>query len=144
MDANNQPLTTDQRGTSFNRKVGNAVDIGAFESSGFMLAATSGRGQVTAGNTAFPDPLVVTVTANQAAEPVVGGRVTFTAPANGASASVADGTATSGTVTANGIPSFYAVTATASGAPGSASFSLTNTCPTITVTNPATTTGTYN
>ena len=71
---------TDQRGIS---RVG-AVDIGAFESRGFTIAATSGSGQTTPILTAFALPLTATV--NSAfAEPVAGGLVTFNAPGSGAS-----------------------------------------------------------
>ena len=119
--------TTDQRDIP---RVG-AVDIGAFESSGFTLAYTSGSGQTASG--AFFDPLVVTVTANNPIEPVAGGLVTFTPPASGASATISanpaviggDGTA-SATASSNFIGGSYTVSATAAGAPGAASFSLTN------------------
>src|SRR5262249_55014293 len=63
-----------------------AVDIGALESSGFTITVTSGGGQSTNVATAFSAPLVVTVTANNAREPVAGGLVTFTPPPSGASA----------------------------------------------------------
>ena len=87
IDAGNNALipagvTTDQRGPP--RIVNGTVDIGAFESSGFTIAVTSGSGQTAAG--AFAAPLVVTVTANNPNEPVAGGLVTFTPPASGASA----------------------------------------------------------
>jgi hypothetical protein len=120
--------STDQRGIG---RVG-AVDIGAFESSGFTIAVTSGSGQATLGNTAFFAPLVVTVTANNPNEPVAGGLVTFTPPLSGASATLsptpaiikADGTA-SVTATANDVRGAYTVTASASEATP-ASFALTN------------------
>ena len=120
-------VTTDQRGLP--RIVNGTVDIGAFESSGFTIAVTSGSGQ-TAGRFA---PLVATVTANNPIEPVAGGQVTFTPPASGASAVVtgspatlsASGTA-SVTATSNALAGSYTVSATASGALGAASFSLTN------------------
>ena len=113
IDAGNNALipagvTTDQRGLP--RIVNGTVDIGAFESSGFTIAVTSGSGQ-TAG-VAFA-PLVVTVTANNPIEPVAGGQVTFTAPASGASADLTGNPATIG---ANGTAS---VTATANGVAGS-------------------------
>src|SRR5262249_5254009 len=67
-------ITTDQRGTGFPRKVNPpvtpVVDIGAFESSGFQIAMISGDVQTTEGNTPFASPLVVSVTANNAIEPV--------------------------------------------------------------------------
>ena len=91
IDAGNNALipagvTTDQRGLP--RIVNTVVDIGAFESSGFTIAVTSGSGQSTGVLTAFPAPLVVTVTANNPIEPVAGGLVTFTPPASGASATL--------------------------------------------------------
>jgi CSLREA domain-containing protein len=134
IDAGNNALipagvTTDGRG--FNRIVSGTVDIGAFESSGFTIALTSGSGQTASG--AFPAPLVATVTANNPIEPVAGGLVTFTPPASGASAVLTGNPATlsaSGTASitaaSNAVGGSYAVSATASGAPGAASFSLTN------------------
>ena len=71
-------VTTDQRGCP--RIINSVVDIGAFESSGFTITVTSGSGQSTGVLTAFPAPLVVTVTANNPSEPVAGGLVTFTPP----------------------------------------------------------------
>ena len=119
--------TTDQRGFA---RVG-AVDIGAFQSSGFTIAYTSGSGQSASG--AFPAPLVATVTANNPIEPVAGGLVTFIPPASGASATIqgspavinGDGTA-SVTAASNFIGGSYTVSATAAGAQGAALFSLTN------------------
>ena len=57
IDAGNNALipagiTTDQRGLP--RIVNTIVDIGAFESSGFTIAVTSGSGQSTGVLTAFP------------------------------------------------------------------------------------------
>jgi parallel beta-helix repeat protein len=125
----------DQRGQA---RVG-AVDIGAFESQGFTITVTSGGGQSTNISTAFSAPLVVTITANNPVESVAGGRVTFTPPASGASATIsgspttisATGTA-SVTATANGFAGSYTVSATARGITTPASFSLSNR-PTITV-----------
>ena len=119
--------TTDQRGFA---RVG-AVDIGAFQSSGFTIAYTSGSGQSASG--AFAAPLVATVTANNSIEPVAGGSVTFTAPASGASARIpgspavisADGEA-SVTAASNFVGGSYTVAATAAGIEGAALFSLTN------------------
>ena len=119
--------TTDQRGFA---RVG-AVDIGAFQSSGFTIAYTSGSGQSASG--AFAAPLVATVTANNSIEPVAGGLVTFTPPATGASARIpgspavisADGEA-SVTAASNFVGGSYTVAATAAGAQGAALFSLTN------------------
>jgi hypothetical protein len=137
IDAGNNALipkgvTTDQRGLP--RIVNGQVDIGAFESSGFTISVTSGTGQSTGVNTAFPAPLVVTVTANNPIEPVSGGLVTFTPPASGASATLTgspaaisgSGTA-SVTATANGSAGSYSVSAMARGITTPATFSLTNT-----------------
>ncbi len=134
-------LTTDQRGAGFNRQVGSAVDVGAFESRGFTLAILSGNNQSASVSAAFTNPLRVTVTAIGAGEPVTGGQVTFTPPGSGASAGIAGNpatisgsTATSGIVTANAIIGGpYNVAASATGAT-SVNFSLTNTNvpPTIT------------
>ena len=52
VDGEGNPLTTDQRGMP--RVVGAAVDIGAFESSGFTLAIVAGNNQSTPPNTVFP------------------------------------------------------------------------------------------
>ncbi len=124
-------ISTDQRGAS--RPTSGAADIGAFESSGFTLAVTSGSGQSNGITTAFSAPLVVTVTANNPSEPVAGGLVTFTPPPNAASATLngspatisATGTA-SVTATANATTGTYVVTASATGVTSAASFSLTN------------------
>ncbi len=121
--------TTDQRGSG---RVG-AVDIGAFESSGFTLAVTSGSGQATLVSTAFSAPLVVTVTAKNPTEPVAGGLILFTAPPSGMLAILIGDPATIGptgtasvTASANGTVGSYTVSATASGITKSVSFSLTN------------------
>ncbi len=124
-------VTTDQRGLP--RVVNAVVDIGAFESSGFAIAVTSGNGQSAGVLTAFPAPLVVTVTPKNPSEPVAGGLVTFTPPPSGASATLggnpapisASGTA-SVAATANGIVGSYSVSATARGVTVVASFGLTN------------------
>ena len=134
---------TDQRGIA--RSQQSIVDIGAFESRGFTLALTSGSNQSAFVNTVFANPLVVTVTANSAGEPVNGGKVTFTPPGSGASASIAgnpitiSGSTASGTATANGtVGGPYTVTASTNGAPSSVNFSLTNTNPPPTITAGAT------
>ena len=117
------------------RIVDGKVDIGAFESGGFVLSPSSGTLQSTLINTAFAAPLLVQVMANNPGEPVQGGQITFTVPATGASASLApanpvsiaaDGTA-SVTARANGEASSYQVTATTAGATSPATFDLTNT-----------------
>ncbi len=145
IDAGNNALiptgvTTDQRGLP--RIVNGVVDIGAFESSQFTITATSGSGQSTAFSTAFPAPLVATVTANNPIEPVAGGMITFVPPLSGASAVLSGSPATisaTGTVSvtaaANGIVGSYTVSAGARGIPTPASFSLINQAiPTITTT----------
>ena len=124
-------VTTDQRGLP--RIVNTVVDIGAFESGGFTIAVTSGGGQTAGVLTAFPAPLVATVTANNPIEPVAGGQVTFD-PAHercmailtGSPATIGAAGTASYTATANGIPGGYAVTATARGITTPASFGLTN------------------
>jgi hypothetical protein len=120
---------TDQRGQG---RVG-AVDIGAFESQGFTIAVTSGGGQSADVSTAFSAPLVATVTANNPIEPVAGGRVTFTAPSSGASATLVGSPATLGaagtasvTAAADGSAGRYAISATARGIATPASFGLSN------------------
>lgn len=106
---------TDARGVA--RPQGPHGDIGAFESSRFTLAITGGNNQRTPVNTAFALPLRVSVTPNNPVEPVNGGRVAFTPPASGPSASLATSPATiaSGAArvnaTANGIRGAYVVTA---------------------------------
>lgn len=126
----------DQRGVA---AVGRR-DIGCFESRGFRVSlptANSGSGQVTAPNSAFALPLTVQVSANYPFEPVAGGRIAFSAPTVGASASVAaplalitaandsGGTGTASTaVTANGTSGSYAVAARVG--TSSVPFALTN------------------
>ncbi len=121
--------TTDQRGSS---RFG-AVDIGAFESQGFTFTAVHGGTPQTANiGTAFTNPLAVTVTAKNSAEPVNGGVVQFTAKpaANGATAIlvsssfvIAKGQAAV-VATPNDVLGGYTVVATSGGL--SVSFSLTN------------------
>lgn len=116
INAGNSPLAADQRGLA---RVGTS-DIGAFELRGFTMAATSGTPQNTTVNTAFGNPLSVTVTANNAIEPVAGGIVNFTAPTTGASAiltspATIDATGQASTAaTANTKAGSYTVTASAS------------------------------
>ena len=105
------PITTDQRGEPLDSP---DPDIGAFQSQGFTLTAVAGSTpQSTSPDSAFANPLAVTVTANNAVEPVAGGIVTFTAPSSGASAILSGTTATIGS---NGVAS---VTATANATAGS-------------------------
>lgn len=79
-----KPLTTDQRGVS--RQANLTVDIGAFESRGFTMSATSGTPQSRPVNRMFA-PLVVTVN-SASGDPVAGGLVFFRAPTNGPTAIV--------------------------------------------------------
>jgi hypothetical protein len=138
LNAGNNALAaglTDQRGSGFNRIVNGIVDIGAFESRGFTITATSGTPQNATILTAFGSPLVANI-ATSGGEPFVGGVITFTAPASGASATLTGGTITaratingsgqaSTSATANGLAGAYNVTAS-SASSTSASFSLTN------------------
>jgi large repetitive protein len=132
-----EPLPVDQRGPGFLRVLNSVVDIGAFESHGFNISASSGTPQSATITTAFALPLVAAVTSNSG-EPVAGGLVTFTAPAIGATGRFpgnsatatsvlnSSGAATSPTITANSLAGTYGVLAAANGVTGSASFSLTN------------------
>ncbi len=122
---------TDQRGLPLDSP---NPDIGAFQSQGFMLTATSGLSQIALAGTAFDDQLSVTVKANNTVEPVAGGTVTFSAPASGASATFnPTGAVTIGSngmasvsATANGTVGSYTVSATTAGAASAGLFSLTN------------------
>ena len=110
------------------------VDIGAFQSQGFVVTPVPGSVPLsTPVNQAFPKPLVFAVTANNPVEPVDGGIVRFTVtPAGGASARLSADTATiaggmvSVTATANSTMGKYVVSATATGADPDG-FALTNT-----------------
>ncbi len=124
-------LTTDQRG----EPIPSSPAIGAFQSQGFTLTpSASSTPQVVAPGIAF-NPLALTVTANNPAEPVAGGVVDFSVnPATGgASANLSAASATIGAngvaqvgATANATNGSYTVTATTAGAAGPATFSLTN------------------
>jgi filamentous hemagglutinin family protein len=125
----------DQRGAS--RIFDGLVDIGAFESQGFSLTPLANTTpQSTNINTSFANLLGVQVTENfvKAAIPAAGILVSFTpssSAANGLFAGNANvftnnlGIAVAPTLTANGIPGDYSVSATAYGF-NPASFSLTN------------------
>ena len=99
INASNSPcpngVTTDQR--SISRSDG-ACDSGAFESRGFSLTKVSGDNQSTGPGSAFAAPLVVSVSSS-AGEPVDGGVVTFTGPAQGAGIATSPATATIGAST---------------------------------------------
>ncbi len=131
IDAGSNGLATnaDQRGVA--RPQQGTVDVGAFESQGFVLSLVSGTPQTTPVNAPFASPLVVGVAPNFAGEPVDGGRVTYSAPGAGASATLSGpaiiaGSQASATATANAIVGSYSVTAAASGATGAPTFALTN------------------
>jgi hypothetical protein len=139
----------DQRGII--RPQGAGVDIGAFESQGFILTKTGGDGQSTLATAPFPNPLAVTV-ASAHGEPANSGAVTFTVAPNGGAAAtfgtlpgctltngnptatctIAGGAATTPSLTANATVGSFTVTAAASGAP-TQTFTLTITAPTIAV-----------
>jgi LPXTG-site transpeptidase (sortase) family protein len=131
----------DQRGVA--RPQGSACDAGAFESHGFNLAYSSGSGQSAQFGSAFTNPLLVTVTAKNAAEPIDGGKITFTGPSSGAGissitnqATISGGSASLSPTANNMVGGPYSVIASASGSADAPDFSLTNTClPSITVYN---------
>ena len=118
---------TDQRGISRD----STPDIGSFESQGLTITISSGNNQSTAVNTAFSQPLVVTVSSAYG-EPVSGGQVSFTAPASTTSASLTSSTVMIGSdgtahvrATANASLGSYSVSVSASGAT-TVPFNLTN------------------
>jgi hypothetical protein len=133
----------DQRGAS--RLTAGHCDIGAFESQGFTLTPATGSTPQSANvNTAFANPLAVTVTAINPDEPVDGGMVSYTtdpALVVGATLSAATATIASGqasvTATANDTPGSYSVTVRASSA-SPVNFGLINS-PSSDTTPPATT-----
>jgi hypothetical protein len=100
------------------------------------IVATSGSPQSASVGQKFTAPLTATVTTSGVG--TSGEKVTFTAPASGASGTFANGTATetditnnlgvatSSTFSANATAGTYKVTASVSGASSSVSFSLTN------------------
>jgi hypothetical protein len=111
------------------------IDIGAFQSQGFILKVVAGgTPQSATVGAAFSNALAVTVTANNPVEPVNGGIVSFAATPvggaaamlSGAAASIAGGVG-SVTATANSSMGTYLVSATASGAAPAGAFVLTNT-----------------
>jgi hypothetical protein len=114
-------ITTDQRGLPLDVP----IDIGAFQSQGFVLSLASNTSPQSAPTgEAFANPLVVTVVARNPAEPVTGGIVSFaiTPDAGGAGAGLSAATAIIGadhhaqvTATANAIEGNYSVTALTAG-----------------------------
>jgi hypothetical protein len=122
--------TTDQRG----QPRSSHVDIGAFQSQGFILTPVPGSTpQLAAAGSAFADPLAVLVKAINSVEPVDGGVIGFAAPSSGASATLSATTsAIAGgqagvTATANTTLGAYTVTAMTAGTAMGAGFALTNT-----------------
>jgi predicted outer membrane repeat protein len=129
INAGNNCTVIDQRGIA--RPQGAACDIGAFESQGFTLSKAGGDNQQAVIDTAFANPLAVTVT-SAFDEPVNGGQVTFVGPLSGMGVTPITQTATivsgaaSVTVTANSvIGGPYNVVVSASGATNTL-FALTN------------------
>jgi hypothetical protein len=122
------PLT-DQRSVS---RAG-SVDIGAYQTEGFIMGIVGGDQQSAPAKNAFPSPLTVLVIPAIGDGPVQGGVVTFSAPASGASVTFPTGTRAtinaadeaSLTVAANGTSGSYSVSAAANGALP-VNFSLTN------------------
>jgi predicted outer membrane repeat protein len=140
-----QGLNLDQRGEL--RIVGK-LDIGAFESQGFVVNVDSGSGQEAPVGTAFSSPLIVTVRAENAVEPVAGGTMTFSAPSNQNDASVTFSPAATVTIGSNGEASVtamanatggrYQVSATTTWTTSNTSFNLINqVAPKITWKDPA-------
>jgi hypothetical protein len=130
VDSQGHPLTTDQRG--FARIVNGTVDIGAFESSGFSINGAGGNFQSGQVGQGFPNALMVQV-GSAFNEPVAGGLVTFTAPANDASARLAPTQATlssdglaSTQATANTVAGSYIVTASVNPHSTPFNFNLSN------------------
>jgi hypothetical protein len=91
-------ITTDQRGEPLDVP----IDIGAFQSQGFILAAAPGTTPQSAPtDEAFANPLTVTVVALNPAEPVVGGIVSFAVTPDDASGAGAVLSATSAVIGAD-------------------------------------------
>jgi CSLREA domain-containing protein len=130
----------DQRGIA--RPQQDTVDIGAFESRGFTLAAANGYNQSARVTLQFSAVLAAKV-GSAFDEPVAGGVVTFTAPTSGPSAFLNTNLATINAsgfalaqATANSVAGMYQVQAAVIGNNGpSVNFNLTNWCALITVTS---------
>lgn len=125
-------ITTDQRGAR--RNFNTQMDIGAFESQGFVLKPV-GNPQSTTVNTAFANPLAVQLAEafTQAPLSVADIAITFIPPNAGASGTAANGTVTTNAngiartpFTANTIAGNYRVRATSTGIAGT-SLNLSNT-----------------
>ena len=95
------------------------------------ITAISGGGQAQTIETAFADPLVVSLV-DAHGNPIAGATVTFSAPATGASATITGGTTTDGdgqlevTAIAGQVAGAYQVSATVAGVGTPATFALTN------------------
>ncbi len=125
-------MTTDQRGVD--RMVGDAVDIGAYESRGFVLSVVAGDEQQTPVGEDLAVPPTVRVDSDYD-EPVAGGKVTFVAPSSGAGLVMSP---SNGVVTidnqrlaqvlsmANDVAGVYVVTASTAGSNSAVSFQLVN------------------
>ena len=136
-DDNPGPTNLDQRGVS---RVGNGdhCDIGAYESRGFTLTKSGGDNQITGINTAFTNPLSVTLN-ETGGRALSGATIRFTAPLSGASLTSTDVTALTNasgiasiSITANDTLGSYNVTANASAS--SVDFALSNIYNTLTYT----------
>jgi predicted outer membrane repeat protein len=111
-----------------------SCDMGAFESQGFSLTKISGDNQSILLNGHMRTSLCVQVQANNIAEPVAGGLITFSSPGSGASitmltnpAVITNGSACSSGI-ANEIAGSYVVTAHGSGT-DTVDFNLLNIIP---------------
>ncbi len=104
-------VTTDQRGTGFDRVVGGTVDIGAYEV-GYALTVNGGSPQSTVVNTDFGTPLSAKLIDPATSLPIQGVTITFNTPNTGASGlfgvlnnttaiTNSSGIATASTLTAN-------------------------------------------
>ncbi|MCB0182829.1 MAG: DUF11 domain-containing protein, partial [Caldilineaceae bacterium] len=134
--------TTDQRGIA--RPQSDSCDIGAIESQGYVLTITGGNDQETLIGTAFADPLALTIVPVDASEPISGGQLTLTAPADDASLEPATEVIeleSSGLVsylaTANEVDGSYVVTATTTGITTPVAYNLTNTVADLAITQSA-------
>ncbi len=129
----NTTISTDQRGLSLDGQ----PDIGAFQTQGFSLTVVSNsKNQKADINTAFANPLSVTVEAIRSGDPVAGGVITFSAPPGVASAALSSSTATIGSngvasviATAKASTGSYNITVSATGVHGSVTIGLTNVLP---------------
>ncbi|MCB0178280.1 MAG: choice-of-anchor D domain-containing protein, partial [Anaerolineae bacterium] len=134
IDSGDNTDASDEDIAGGSRPVNGVVDMGAYESQGFSLSISGGNNQSTLIDTAFAEPLEVTIS-SAAAEPVgPGGVISFTAPSSGAGITTSTVTATTNssgvasvTVTANSTTGSYLVEAAANGVADPANFTLTNT-----------------